>query len=510
MEQNTPPAKTSPAADLSAPIVADDLLDCVWQLDMKLRITYASGALEAMLGIPTAAFLGSPLADHTTAAQLAELREVLAGLLAGTDRTVGLLHTIELRHASGQMVPCELHGRLVLDQNGQPVELIGVLRDISRRRVVEEAARQAERRRFELQKMEAIAQLAGGVVDDFEALLEALDAPHRETEEHGALAPLREQAAKRITQLRTIAGRLDLELSEVEIDALVTDQIAALRPELPGNVTILPRLRSGGSTVWADRRQLQKLLRNLCLNARDAMPQGGVITLTTGLRAAEPAAGGPPTAAPRPWVLVEVRDTGQGLDASLRERILEPFFTTKTGGSGLSLPLAHGIIIQHGGRLEVESQPGKGSAFCILLPARYAGETSAAGDEEGAARPHVLLVDDDPEVLRYCNKILGSGGFEVVSCNDGAEALACIAGDDPVDLVVLDWALPGLDGRRVREQLARRHPHLPLLIISGHQREDFESLGSIDQDTPWLIKPFTPAALLAAVRAVLPARPAGS
>lgn len=503
MQTDHMPDDMKPESHAQVPV--DDLLDCVWRLDMALQITYASQATQAVLGIPAAAIVGSPLADHTTPADLVALREIVAGVLAGTDRTAGRLFTTNLRHAAGHLVPCEVHSRLLLDRYGEPEGMVGVIRDISGRVRLEQASRRTEHRRFELQKMEAIARLAGGIVGDLEALLAAL-AHCPETDQHPELAPLRTQAAQRIDQLRTLAGKLDLQRRELDVDDLVGSLVAELHTDLPGNVTLIHQRRAGGSTVWADPTLLRNVLRSLCLNARDAIPLGGVITITTGLRDAESAPAGPPSVAPRPWVTVAVSDTGPGLDQATRERILEPFFTTKTGGGGLSLPLAHGIVDQHGGRLEVASEPGKGSSFCVLLPARFAGVVLPVADQPDRSRLTVLLVDDDPEILRYCTRILRSGGFEVVTCTDGAEALAYIAGDEPVDLVVLDWALPGLEGRRVREQMARRHPHLPLLIISGHLRREYEALGGIDHETPWLVKPFTPTALLAAVSALLPVR----
>ena len=385
-----PPDQGSPAM-----VSPDDLLDCIWRLDMQLKITYASAATDTMLGIPATALFGSPLADHTTTDGLASLRKALADLLAGPDRTAGLLLTIDLNHADGHPVPCELHGRLFLDRFGAPVELLCSLRDITTRQLAQHAARQADHRRFESQKMSAIGQLAGGVLGDLEDLLKALDACP-ETAEHPELAPLRQQAADRIAQLRTLAGRQDLELENLDVDSVVAELVAALRPEMPDGVTIAHRRRSGNSTIRADRGQFLEVLRNLCLNARDALPQGGAITVTTGVRKVRPAPDFPSAAAPGPWVTVEVRDTGGGLDQATRERIFDPFFTTKTGHGGLSLPLAHGIIKQHGGRLEVDSSPGQGSNFRVLLPARFAGETQTAGNEERSQRATIVLVDDDP------------------------------------------------------------------------------------------------------------------
>lgn len=501
-------ASPPPNPDPPREVPGDDQLDPLWRLDMDLRITHAGAATQGLLGIPPAALIGAPLAEQTPPDDLAGLRDAILGVQAEADRTRSLLHEIRLRHADGRLIPCEAHWRLSLDRAGNPEGMTMCLRDISRRVAADAAARLEEMRRRERQKMGAVAQLAGGVVGDLQALLAALDRCP-ETDQHPELAGVRQQAAQRILQLRTLAGKLDLDRRDLDVDALVAAAVGDLQPDLPSNVTVIHQRRAGGSTVWADQTQIRTVLANLGRNACDAMPQGGVITITTGLREPEPVpeatSDAPPGAAPRPWVTIAVSDTGQGLDAATRERILEPFFTTKSGASGLSLPLAHGIVDQHGGRLEVESELGRGSTFRVLLPARFAGIATDGAADENSARATILLVDDDPEILRYCGKILRSGGHAVVACTDGVEALAYIAGDDPVDLVVLDWALPGLEGRRVREQLARRLPHLPLLVISGHLREDFEALGGIDQETPWLVKPFTPAALLAAVRALLPA-----
>jgi len=488
-------------------VASDQILDCICRLDLDLRITYASPASESMFGIPPQALVGTPLADHCPPADFARAREILSHAQAQTDRTVGQLFELNVRHADGRLVPIEVHSHLVLDREGEPVAAIAVARDITARAAADRERREREAQRLEFQKMAAVAQLAGGVVDDLQALLDALrNCP--EAAEHADLAPLCEQAARRIAQLRTLAGRQDLHRRDVDVDVFVAGVADALRPILPDNLALLHRPGAAGSTIWVDPDQIGEVLRNLVANSRDAMPEGGVITLATGLREAAPAVGRAPAVAPPPWITIDVRDTGMGLDAATRERILEPFFTTKTDGTGagLGLALAHGIVDQHGGRLEVESDLGRGSTFRVVLPSRYAGDVAAAGrDAEGGAGT-VLLVDDDLEIRLYCAKILESAGLRVVACEDGVEALAYLAGPDPVDLLLLDWALPGLEGRRVHEQISRRRPNLPVLVISGRRREEFAALGGIGSDMPWLTKPFTPKALLAAVRRLLPAR----
>jgi DNA-binding response OmpR family regulator len=146
----------------------------------------------------------------------------------------------------------------------------------------------------------------------------------------------------------------------------------------------------------------------------------------------------------------------------------------------------------------------------LLLPARHARDDRAEPVPAPPSGGTVLVVDDDPEILRYVARVLRAEHLRVVPCTDGVDALAHLAGGEPVDLVLLDWALPGLDGRRVREQVLRRQPRIPLLVISGHAREEYTALGSVDTDTPWLVKPFTPVELRAAVAALLARREAAS
>ena len=487
-------------------ISAEHLLDCIWRLDLDLRITYASPAAAAMFGIPADALVGSALADHTTAEDHARLQQTLKFALAAGDRTAGLLHETRIMHADGRLIPVEVHSCLLLDSGGRPDEILGIARDISPRHDRERRDRKREQLRLETQKMEALAQLAGGVVGDFQDLLSALESCS-EIGDHPELTPLRTHATERVNQLRTLAGSLDLRREDVDIDGHLIRILAGIRVTVPSGCELVHQPGAGGSTTWADPELIERVVHILVRNACDQLPGSGIVIVATGLRAADPEPDGPPAAPLRPWVTIEVRDSGPGLDHATRERILEPFFTTKpqSTAAGLGLALAHGIVTQHDGRLEVESTLGQGCTFRVLLPARFADDILATiPNDDGVTRRTILLVDDDPEILSYCRRVLHSGGYEVISCEDGAEALAVIAGGEPVDAVVLDWALPGLDGRRVREQIARLHPRLPLLVISGHASKDYEALGGVDHDTPWLAKPFTPPVLLAAVRKLLP------
>jgi CheY-like chemotaxis protein len=285
----------------------------------------------------------------------------------------------------------------------------------------------------------------------------------------------------------------------------LTEILGVLRAEQPTGVQLVHQPGASGATIHADRRLLELAVTELVRHACWTVRGGGLVTVLTGLRPADAPADGPPAAPAPPWVTVEVRDTGPGLDHVARERVLEPFLPGRPDAAPMGLAMVRGIVAQHHGHLEVASRPGDGMAIRMVIPARFADpwQPTLVAPDPSRSRT-ILLVDDDPDVRSYCQRILQSGGYAVTSCADGAEALAVIAGGEAVDAVVLDWALPGLDGRRVREQILRRQPRLPLLVISGHASKDYEALGGIDGDTPWLAKPFTPPALLDAVARLLP------
>ena len=305
-------------------ISAEHLLDCIWRLDLDLRISYASPAAAAMFGIPAEALVGSALADHTTAEDHARLQETLKLALAAHDRTAGLLHETRIKHADGRLIPVEVHSCLLLDSDGRPDEILGIARDISRRHDRERRDRKREQLRLETQKMEALAHLAGGVVGDFQDLLTALESCP-EIGDHPELTPVRTHATERVNQLHTLAGSLDLCREDVDIDGLLTQILAGIRVTLPSGCELVHQPGAGGATTWADPELIERVVHILVRNACDQLPGSGMISVVTGLREADPEPDGPPAAPLRPWVTIEVRDSGPGLDHATRERILEPF-----------------------------------------------------------------------------------------------------------------------------------------------------------------------------------------
>jgi CheY-like chemotaxis protein len=270
---------------------------------------------------------------------------------------------------------------------------------------------------------------------------------------------------------------------------------------------------SHAGQVTADRGQLEQVLMNLVINARDAMPNGGTITVETDdveLDAASPVCW-PGVAVPGSYVMLSVADTGDGIEAAMIGRIFEPFFTTKEQGKGTGLGLAtvYGIVKQSGGYLWVESEPGRGSTFRIYLP-RATG--SAGLRTPSASMPavrgddsrSVLLVEDEEAVRAMAGRALRHAGFAVLEARHGRDALAvCARADVTVDLVITDVVMPEMGGRELARRLAGLRPGVPLLFVSGYPDGHLLDGGALPDGVPLLDKPFTPQALVARVREVL-------
>jgi two-component system cell cycle sensor histidine kinase/response regulator CckA len=272
-------------------------------------------------------------------------------------------------------------------------------------------------------------------------------------------------------------------------------------------VEIRTTLAPGLWPVRGDAGQLEQVIVNLALNARDAMPQGGTLTLET--RNAGPSPGGPEPGGG--WVQLLVRDTGVGMSPVVKAHLFEPFFTTKPPGRGTGLGLAtvHGIVAQAGGRVRVESEPGRGTTFEISLPRGLQAVTAAAGPATGPApmvggTESVLVVEDDPLVREVTARALRSGGYRVLLADGGADALQVAAREGgALRLVVTDVVMPGLDGKTLADELVRRLPGVRVLFVSGYTRDVISHHGVLDSGIEFLPKPFTSSALLARVRGLL-------
>ncbi len=391
-----------------------------------------------------------------------------------------------------------------------------VARDVSERRHLEEQLRQS-------QKMEAVGRLAGGVAHDFNNMLAVIngyshlllqmpETPETVRQHVAQIAQAGERAASLTRQLLAFSRRQVVNPRPLDLIETVQNLRRMLDRLIGEDVRLAVECVPETGRILADPSQIEQVLMNLVVNGRDAMPQGGSITIRT---RNVPAGEGPSVAreAAAGWVALSVADSGVGMDPETVTRIFEPFFTTKPAGQGTGLGLAtvYGIVCQNGGEIEVATDVGKGTTFTIYLP-RLAGGGEASEAADPTADSHrgaetVLVVEDDPLVCRIAESALRSAGYAVLSVGSGPEALELLStfSCDP-DLVLTDVVMPEMSGGELAEELARRRPDLPILFMSGYNEDFILAQGLRAGQVELLSKPFTPLELARKVRAMLDRR----
>jgi PAS domain S-box-containing protein len=411
--------------------------------------------------------------------------------------------------------------------DGKVVRLTSAHQDITERKVAEQERALLVEQFREAQKLESLGSLAGGIAHDFNNILavilfavEALqqaqgnqrpDAVPELAREIGDAAIRARDLTK---QLLAFARKQPIAPVALDLDAAVRSSERLLRRLLGEAIKLEDRLDAAAWMVRCDPSQLEQLLLNLSVNARDAMPRGGTLTFATSrLAAGDPALIGYGELPAGDWVQLSIADTGTGMTPEVQARMFEPFFTTKPVGKGTGLGLAtvHGIVKQSGGAIRCESQPGVGTTFYICLP-RAAAVTPATGPDLSVPRrkhfsERILLVEDDPHVRRAAIRALEAGGFRVLVAKDGLSALqVASAADGELDLVISDVVMPGLDGGGLAAELSARWPDLPILFVSGYPDDAISDHGVLREGVEFLAKPFTGEELIARTRKVLDAR----
>ena len=394
-------------------------------------------------------------------------------------------------------------------------------------RAVADAAVRRERQRLEQQlqqsqKLEAVGRLAGGLAHDFNNVLTAIlgsvelllldtppDAPTRE--ELDIIRDASARAQDLIRQLLAFSARQVLQPRVLDLNRLVGDVNKMLRRLIGEDVELVSALAPDRGAVRADAGQIEQALVNLAINARDAMPSGGRLTIETANAEIPEAAGRPHgEVPPGRYVTLRVTDTGHGMDAETQAHIFEPFFTTKPHGKGTGLGLAtvYGIARQSGGHVTVDSAPGKGSTFRIYLP-RVDEPLEAAGVPPAVVAPvegteTVLLAEDEQLVRSLARKVLEQAGYTVLVAAGGPEALQVAAlYDGPIHLLLTDVVMPEMSGRELMHRLTLVRPSLRVLYMTGYSDEAVARHGLLDPGTGFMQKPFTPEALARKVREVL-------
>ncbi|HYN92789.1 MAG TPA: PAS domain S-box protein [Pilimelia sp.] len=432
------------------------------------------------------------------------------------------------RRHDGDTVPVEITVSIIDTDHG-PVRC-AVIRDVSERlqAQAEQARLRAEADRIRLearlqrtQRLESLGQLAGGIAHDFNNLVAVIlnytafiveDAERAGVESivRDAQQVIRagQRGADLTHQLLAFARREVVRPRVLDLNQVVTDVEKMLRRSLGEHITLVTRLSAELPPVSADSGQLEQVLVNLAVNARDAMPRGGRLTIDTCVHDVDADyAVARPNLEPGRHVRLRVSDTGTGMPREVAERAFEPFFTTKASGEGTGLGLAtvYGVITQAGGDVHIYSEPGMGTSVNILLPVTEEPAAHPAAEDPVNARAGqgetVLVVEDEPALRQVACRILTAAGYRVLPAGDGAAALSLVAGHGgAIDLLLTDVVMPGMLGKELAERLVDARPATRVLYMSGYAQPVLASQGTLDPDVVLLEKPFTKPELLAAVR----------
>jgi two-component system cell cycle sensor histidine kinase/response regulator CckA len=478
-------------------------------LDGDGRIGYTNDRFAGMVGRPPSDLPGTPVlelvatSDQSVAAQaLSEVRD-----RGATHFEVGL-------HASGgRAVWARIALTARVDDAGEHVGALAMIADVTEQKSVEAQLHQA-------QKLEAVGQLAGGLAHDFNNLLTVIDGyaalliTEADEPTAGDLVMIRDAASRASAltrQLLTFSRAQTARPQVVDVTGLVAGVEVLLRRLIREDVDLMVTSAATPALVRVDPGQLEQVLVNLAINARDAMPAGGTLTIGTDRVVLDGGRAGELTVEPGDYVLIIVTDTGCGMTAEVAARAFEPFFTTKGPGDGTGLGLAtvYGIVTRAGGQVRVESRPGAGTTFEVYLPASGA-PAAAVGQAVEAKRitagtGTILLAEDDPAVRQLTERILTTAGYRVLVGVDGEHALDVARGHADIDLLVTDVIMPGMNGQQLADRLTDLRPGLPVIFTSAYTRGVLTHTGD-GRTVAFLDKPFTAAALTEKVRSVLDSR----
>ena len=484
--------------------------DCITITDTTDHLLYVNEAVLRTYEYTEQELIGRHIgilrSGHTAVEVLEEMGEAT--------RREGWRGQVWNQSKSGRIFPVALATSMVRDERGQVIAAIGVARDVGQERQAEELRKELEGKLRQSQKMDALGRLAAGVAHDFNNLLTVILANCDESAKRPDLTPPVRSSFAEISRAAGAAAALTgqllafsrqqvLQPRRICLNDVITQTHSMIARLIGRDVNVRFRPDPEPGFVVADAVQVQQLLINLALNARDAMPDGGELTIetrnvtvgasTTATHDAIPAGA---------YVMLIVTDTGTGMSEATRARIFEPFFTTKEvgQGTGLGLSTVYGTVKQSGGFISVAGEPGRGTTFEICFPRVDADELPA--HDEGDLEPHgpptdgpVLVVDDDPGVREVLCRFLTRQGYDVLAAANGEEALAVCRTSRPV-LLITDVAMPKMTGPVLADQLRRAHPQLKVLFVSGDDRAH-------PGDAQYLRKPFTAQTLAVKVRRIL-------
>jgi PAS domain S-box-containing protein len=474
-------------------------------------LRYASPAVERLLGFEASELEGSKAIDFVDPDDVERYWEMFLDVGSESGRTRSDEFRYVHKDKTSRMLA--VTAKNLCDIPGVEGVIVN-MRDVTEQRTLEQQLQQA-------QKMETIGQLAGGIAHDFNNLLTAISGRTEflsessnlgvdQREDVDEIRRAAERAARLTKQLLTFSRKQLFVPRVLDLNQIVVDTGPMLRRLIGEDVQIHTIRQDGLGNIIADSGQIEQVLLNLSLNARDAMPSGGMLTIETANADLQPADGGVAQRPAGEFVMLRIADTGQGMDAHTRAHLFEPFFTTKPvgQGTGLGLSTVYGIVKQSDATIEVDSSVGHGTTFRIYFP-RTCAAAMPDSDREHAEQcaggtERILLVEDDNSVGQLARRILAGKGYRVTLARGGAAAIRIFEeSPDGMDLVLTDLVMPGMSGRDLMQRLHRARPRLRVLYMSGYTNDDILRRGLHDPSVWFLQKPFTGAGLLTKVRQVL-------
>lgn len=491
--------------------IVENARDIIYYHDLEGNYLAVNQAVETITGYSRDEALKMNIADTVAPEYLAQARQMIARKLAGEKVTA---YRLKIVAKDGRQIAVEVNTRLVY-RHGEVAGVQGIARDVTERLQIEEQLSQS-------QKMEAVGQLAGGIAHDFNNLLTVITGyselvmrrlPPEDTLRHH-VAEIKKAGVRAATltrQLLAFSRKQVLQPKVIDLNSVVANMGEMLRRLIGEDIELRTVLAPTLGSTKADPGQIEQVIMNLVVNARDAMPRGGnLIIETENVYLNESYTASHISVRPGAYVMLAVSDTGEGIAGEVQEHIFEPFFTTKeTGrGTGLGLSTVYGIVKQSGGNIWVYSEVGRGTAFKVYLPrvdeVPQEYTRSEETDESLFGNDTVLVAEDDDRVRNLVREVLDHYGYHVLCAESGGAALemAELYGDR-IDLLLTDVVMPQMSGRSVSDQLCAMHPRLKVLYMSGYTDESIVHHGVLDPQTPFLQKPFSPQALVKKVREVL-------